>query len=137
MDRCHRIGQTRPVLVLRLVTAHSVDGKMLKRAGSKMQLEQLVLKKGTFKDVDKLAASRSTGGFSFEELSQLLESGAAMSSSAQSAEISEEMLEKLLDRRHISDGTEPPFPLQGPGYELTRQVGSAQQGGLGTVRDGA
>lgn len=33
MDRCHRIGQTRPVLVLRLASAGSVEGKMLARAG--------------------------------------------------------------------------------------------------------
>ena len=31
MDRCHRIGQQKPVLVLRLATAHSVEGKMLRR----------------------------------------------------------------------------------------------------------
>jgi hypothetical protein len=33
MDRCHRIGQQKPVLVLRLATAHSVEGKMLRRCG--------------------------------------------------------------------------------------------------------
>ena len=49
MDRCHRIGQTRSVLVLRLATAHSVEGKMLKRAACKMALERLVIKKGAFK----------------------------------------------------------------------------------------
>ena len=32
MDRCHRLGQDKPVLVLRLATAHSVEGKLLKRA---------------------------------------------------------------------------------------------------------
>ena len=51
MDRCHRIGQQRPVLVFRLATAHSVEGKMLKRAGEKMALERLVIKKGIFKEV--------------------------------------------------------------------------------------
>jgi len=51
MDRCHRIGQVRPVLVFRLATAHSVEGKMLKRAGEKMALERLVIKKGVFKEV--------------------------------------------------------------------------------------
>jgi hypothetical protein len=51
MDRCHRIGQQRPVLVLRLATAHSVEGKMLKRASEKMALERLVIKKGVFKEV--------------------------------------------------------------------------------------
>jgi ATP-dependent DNA helicase len=48
MDRCHRIGQTKPVLVLRLATAHSVEGRLLKRARSKLALERLVIKKGAF-----------------------------------------------------------------------------------------
>lgn len=51
MDRCHRIGQLRPVQVFRLATAHSVEGKMLARAGTKMMLERLVIKKGVFKEV--------------------------------------------------------------------------------------
>ena len=46
MDRCHRIGQQKPVLVLRLATAHSVEGKMLRRANNKLMLERLVIKKG-------------------------------------------------------------------------------------------
>lgn len=48
MDRCHRIGQPNPVLVLRLITQHSVDGKMMKRASDKMVLERLVMKQGAF-----------------------------------------------------------------------------------------
>ncbi len=48
MDRCHRLGQDKPVLVLRLATAHSVEGKLLKRANSKLALERLVIKKGAF-----------------------------------------------------------------------------------------
>lgn len=48
MDRCHRIGQTVPVLVLRLATANSVEAKMLKRAASKVMLERLVVKEGAF-----------------------------------------------------------------------------------------
>ena len=46
MDRAHRIGQTRPVLVFRLATAHSVEGRLLARANSKLALERLVIKKG-------------------------------------------------------------------------------------------
>ena len=51
MDRCHRIGQVKPVLVFRLATAHSVEGKMLRRAADKMALERLVIKKGAFKEI--------------------------------------------------------------------------------------
>ena len=58
MDRCHRIGQTKPVLVLRLATAHSVEGRMLKRARSKLALERLVIKKGAFLHQEVRASHR-------------------------------------------------------------------------------
>ena len=62
MDRCHRIGQTRPVLVFRLATAHSVEGKMLRRAADKMALERLVIKKGAFKDIHSSEVCGGEGG---------------------------------------------------------------------------
>lgn len=61
MDRCHRIGQQKPVLVLRLATAHSVEGKMLRRANSKLMLEKLVIKKGAFLDVTDVSAYSQLG----------------------------------------------------------------------------
>lgn len=47
-DRCHRIGQTKPILVYRLVTANTVDQKMVERAACKRKLEKLVIHKGNF-----------------------------------------------------------------------------------------
>uniref|UniRef100_A0A3P9Q8F7 Proliferation-associated SNF2-like protein n=1 Tax=Poecilia reticulata TaxID=8081 RepID=A0A3P9Q8F7_POERE len=44
-DRCHRIGQTKPVVVYRLVTANTVDQKILERATAKRKLEQMVIHK--------------------------------------------------------------------------------------------
>eukprot|EP01127_Copromyxa_protea_P014393 TRINITY_DN39_c0_g1_i1.p1 TRINITY_DN39_c0_g1~~TRINITY_DN39_c0_g1_i1.p1 ORF type:complete len:924 (-),score=242.81 TRINITY_DN39_c0_g1_i1:725-3460(-) len=49
-DRCHRIGQTKPVCVYRLVTANSVEGKILAVANKKLKLERLVIEKGGLKD---------------------------------------------------------------------------------------
>jgi ATP-dependent DNA helicase len=79
MDRCHRIGQTKPVHVLRLATAHSVEGKMLSRANSKLALEKLVITKGNFRqEIGKEAEESgkrpkaSGGGVSTEELMALL-----------------------------------------------------------------
>ena len=62
MDRCHRIGQTKPVHVLRLATAHSVEGKMLSRANSKLALEKLVITKGNFRqEIGKEAEEEEEG----------------------------------------------------------------------------
>ncbi|KAJ2917261.1 hypothetical protein MD484_g3139, partial [Candolleomyces efflorescens] len=48
-DRAHRIGQTRPVLIFRLVSAHTVETKIMQRATEKKKLEALVIAKGKFK----------------------------------------------------------------------------------------
>lgn len=45
-DRAHRIGQTKPVLVFRLVTAHTIETKIMHRATEKRKLEALVIAKG-------------------------------------------------------------------------------------------
>jgi ATP-dependent DNA helicase len=45
-DRAHRIGQTRPVLVFRLVTNYSVETKIMAKSGEKRKLEALVIAKG-------------------------------------------------------------------------------------------
>ncbi|KAG8552210.1 hypothetical protein GDO81_004438, partial [Engystomops pustulosus] len=47
-DRCHRIGQTRPVVVYRLVTANTIDQKIVERAAAKRKLEKLVIHKSKF-----------------------------------------------------------------------------------------
>lgn len=49
--RVHRIGQTRPVAVYRLVTANSIEGRMLEVASGKRKLEQLVMHQNRFKSV--------------------------------------------------------------------------------------
>ncbi|RBR12762.1 uncharacterized protein FIESC28_08464 [Fusarium coffeatum] len=48
-DRCHRIGQTRPVVVFRLATKDTVEETLLNSADAKRRLEKLVIKKGNFK----------------------------------------------------------------------------------------
>ncbi|GBF95152.1 ATP-dependent DNA helicase [Raphidocelis subcapitata] len=119
MDRCHRIGQTRPVLVLRLATAHSVEGKMLKRASEKMALERLVIKKGIFKEVVDQGASVS-GSMNAGELLELLRADFADNDVPQSAVVDEATLSKLLDRTHLAEGRQLPYPPSGVGYEVVQ-----------------
>ena len=47
-DRAHRIGQTRPVLIYRLVSRYTIESKIMQRASEKRQLEALVIAKGKF-----------------------------------------------------------------------------------------
>src|SRR5258705_7593209 len=59
-DRAHRIGQTKPVLIFRLVSAHTIETKILQRASEKRKLEALVIAKGKFK-MPSLAATITMG----------------------------------------------------------------------------
>ena len=49
-DRCHRFGQTRPVLIYRLITARTIDQTMVERADAKKTLSKVVIHKKKFKN---------------------------------------------------------------------------------------
>jgi ATP-dependent DNA helicase len=51
MDRAHRIGQTKPVIVYRLATRGTVEETLLFKADNKRKLEKLVIQKGKFKSL--------------------------------------------------------------------------------------
>ena len=112
MDRCHRIGQTKPVLVLRLITSNSVEERMLQRAESKLKLERLVIKKGAFVQ-DDMDAKIS---FSVEEMKEIL-SHQVGSSTVKDCEISEEDLDRILDRSEMAK-YRPITAEKGNGYEV-------------------
>lgn len=45
MARCHRIGQSRPVVVYKLCTKGTIDEAIMKRSESKRILEKIVISK--------------------------------------------------------------------------------------------
>ena len=51
MDRAHRIGQTKPVIVYRLATRGTVEETLLTRADGKRKLEKLVIQRGKFRSL--------------------------------------------------------------------------------------
>jgi len=62
MDRAHRIGQQKPVLVVRLATPTHLDRGLLERAGQKIDMEQKVISAGRFfGDCQKTAARGEDG----------------------------------------------------------------------------
>ena len=124
MDRCHRIGQTRPVLVLRLATAHSVEGAMLRRAASKRALERVVIKRGAFKQVVDDPSGGFGGGLSAQELAEMLRSEYSMDDEPQSGAAADGALDALLDRAHLLGPADGPLPFasKGVGYEVVAQA---------------
>jgi len=102
-DRCHRIGQTRPVVVYRLVTAKTIDEKIVERAAAKRKLEKLVIHSKKFKSQDKKGLNDTLGAISPQELLKLLNSKdyADAFDKGKEAVFNSEDLEKLLDRSDL------------------------------------
>ncbi|UTT90521.1 hypothetical protein NDA17_003874 [Ustilago hordei] len=105
-DRVHRIGQTRPVLIFRLVSANTVEQKILKRAGNKRKLEALVIQQGKFRLPAGYQSSLPTGKKKKEdELKEIASQLLALESEQvflvkdeNDQIISDENLHQLLDR---------------------------------------
>ena len=58
MDRAHRIGQTKQVVVYRFVTDNAIEEKVLERAAQKLRLDQLVIQQGRAQVAAKAAANK-------------------------------------------------------------------------------
>ncbi|ESQ31156.1 hypothetical protein EUTSA_v10003684mg [Eutrema salsugineum] len=122
MDRCHRIGQTKPVHVYRLATAQSIEGRILKRAYSKLKLEHVVIGKGQFHQ----ERAKSSTPLEEDDILALLKDDETAEDKLIQADISDEDLERLLDRSDLMitppGETEPQageaFPVKGPGWEV-------------------
>lgn len=70
IDRAHRIGQKRPVVVFRLATKGTVEEDLLMSADAKRRLEKLVIKKGGFRTMGQKMDNK--GDFDEAELRKLL-----------------------------------------------------------------
>lgn len=69
MDRAHRIGQTKQVVVYRFVTDNAIEEKVLERAAQKLRLDQLVIQQGRAQTAAKAAANK-------DELLNMIQHGA-------------------------------------------------------------
>ena len=127
MDRCHRIGQQKPVLVIRLATTHSVEGKLLRRANSKLMLERLVIKKGAFIDVGESKGKQNVN-MGKSELMDILRSDISLDDVPQSGEVDDAMMDVLgesgmvtvaLLRNTIIDKDDMRATVKLPPFDLT------------------
>ncbi|KAL5513905.1 hypothetical protein ACEPAG_2666 [Sanghuangporus baumii] len=105
-DRCHRIGQTKPVLIFRVVTAHTIEDTIMRRATEKRKLEALVIAKGKFKVPGSLVTKNTRDKDSLAEIAASLlklegeKIDVVLDREAGKTEVlSDEDLDVLLDRR--------------------------------------
>ncbi|KAJ3599973.1 hypothetical protein NHX12_033925 [Muraenolepis orangiensis] len=68
--RCHRIGQTRPVKVIRLLGRDSVEEMVYSRAASKLDLTNTVIQEGRFSLLDQAQTAASSTGLQLSEILQ-------------------------------------------------------------------
>ena len=47
-DRCHRIGQTRDVHIYRMISEHTIEANILRKANQKRMLDDVVIQEGEF-----------------------------------------------------------------------------------------
>ena len=87
--RCHRIGQTKDVMIYRLITSRTFEQEMFDRASKKLGLEQAVL--GTFGQDD------DDGKPTSKEMEQLLKKGAYALLDDDNDEIGKEFCEDDID----------------------------------------
>ena len=100
-DRCHRIGQTRPVVVYRFVTAGTVDEQIVVRAAAKRKLEKIIIHKGNYSSFHR----QEDSGIDLEELRRLLNSRDHERVIHPNGFVfSDEELDKLLDRSDLLEG---------------------------------
>jgi len=130
MDRCHRIGQTRPVAVYRLLTAGSVDIDMMEKQISKKKLERMAIVGGDF----RRAGQRSKGDFSASRLEALLADDISdlhgKGGDVEHIKIDDAELDAILDRQRLFAKGSDAIPTEGKMYDIVE----AERGDiLGTV----
>lgn len=92
IDRAHRIGQTKQVRVFRLITANTVDEKIVEVAERKLRLDHLVIQQGRMVDNKALTA---------EEKMALISHGAKYVLSSSESDLIDEDIDKILARSEV------------------------------------
>jgi len=118
MDRCHRIGQNRPVAVYRLLTINTVDMDMMEKQISKNKLARMAISGGDFRK----AGRRSMGEFSVNSLDSLLADDIkdfnAKGDDIENHKIDDAEFECIIDRKKLFAQGETSIATEGKMYDI-------------------
>ncbi|MEW5298327.1 MAG: hypothetical protein WDW36_001466 [Sanguina aurantia] len=125
MARVHRIGQTKPVHIYRLVSDGTVEDRVQKRAESKLYLDQMVNRGST-------AAAEELEGLSKKELLSMLKFGADRIFKNDSGEMpSDADLDAIIDRsKMMAKSLLPKTPAAAAGPHASLASTSSGSGSL-------
>lgn len=140
-DRCHRIGQTKEIVVYRLVTENSFENRMIARAIEKRKLERVVIQRGHFKHEHQLRSSdmAAPAALTNDELEELLRDDVRIRTGVESGGIQDDELARILDRDFVvksfvthkdrsasdDDATKDLLAFKGDGYEVVESAPAA------------
>uniref|UniRef100_A0A7S3LNA8 Helicase C-terminal domain-containing protein n=1 Tax=Aplanochytrium stocchinoi TaxID=215587 RepID=A0A7S3LNA8_9STRA len=104
MDRVHRIGQKKPVHVYRLIAAGTVEERVVQRAKKKLYLDKMV-NRGSTSQAEQLESLGKAA------MLKMLKFGASavVKSEEGNAGITDEALEKIMDRSRLKKGNDKAF----------------------------
>ncbi|KAI4649350.1 hypothetical protein J4E93_003666 [Alternaria ventricosa] len=133
MDRAHRIGQTRNVIVYRFATRNTVEQKLLESAEAKRRLEKLVIRKGGVRN-DRGGTRGNEKEQEVEELQKLLRRSDGEKFDVEATEsgkvLGKKELEILLDRSDEAyERAEKGLDIGGEGA-VFQAVGKREEGAL-------
>ncbi|KAI8364631.1 SNF2 family N-terminal domain-containing protein [Radiomyces spectabilis] len=96
--RCHRIGQTKPVQIYRLICRNTYEKDMFDRAGMKLGLDKAVMQRS---GLEQDEGGGSKNEMNRKEIEDLLKKGAygAMLDEEASTKFCEEDIDQILERR--------------------------------------
>lgn len=132
-DRCHRIGQTKNVVVYRLLTAGTVEIEMLQKQISKKKLDRMTIHGGDFCQAGKRRSTQLTLPYlrqlledDVRNLNRMMINGSCSNEElASNGDIPDEELQCLLDKERIfatvsdcSDDKVKPVPPEGSMYDI-------------------
>lgn len=134
MDRAHRIGQTRPVNVYRLVHENTIEEKVLERATLKLQLDTAIIQQGRLAEKKNLSSQdllnmiqygadhifkSHDGELTDGDLDAILARGETLSKEL-SERLSSQVKKSVLD--FSSDGGSNVYEFEGEDYTLKRKL---------------
>ena len=105
LDRCHRIGQTRPVVIFRLVTKNTVDESIVQRAQAKRAIEKLVVHQDKFKSGMSSLKETTEKVLSPRQIMDILLNQDDIDATEEASDdqygLAEKLLDELMDRSDI------------------------------------